>query len=293
MDEKEYVKMNNLEILSSIIDKIKKHRYQYESSEEAVRNQIVNPILRILGWDPENPEEVQHNVSIEEGIPDYTLFKNQKKILFVEAKKLGLEIKEKEFRQLGRYSYDAGTKYGVLTNGAVWILHRSFEEGKSVNERVVWKVDLENDNIPSVFRKLSTISKDNVEQIETLVEKSQIIEKIWISLLEKPEELIKGLIPVLKTHIGKEYSSFQFNEAEIEDFLTEKIKEITPEITQDIPIDTGIEIPPPIYHVNETQGKSPSKKPKRMRLAGEVFAVEKANELLLNRNNYQMDYGSL
>jgi len=79
--------MNNLnETLASITEKIKKFRSLYEQNEMAVRDQIVNPILRDLGWNPENPEEVQPNVSTEEGIPDYSLIKNGKKILFVEAK---------------------------------------------------------------------------------------------------------------------------------------------------------------------------------------------------------------
>jgi len=98
--------MNNLnEALTSIIEKIKKFRSLYEQNEMAVRDQIVNPILRNLGWDPENPEEVLPNVSTEEGIPDYSLMKNGKKILFVEAKKLNVDIEQREvIRQLAKYS---------------------------------------------------------------------------------------------------------------------------------------------------------------------------------------------
>jgi predicted type IV restriction endonuclease len=55
--------MNNLnEVLTPIIEKIKKFRPLYEQNEMAVREQIVNPILRGLGWNPENPEEVQPNM---------------------------------------------------------------------------------------------------------------------------------------------------------------------------------------------------------------------------------------
>ncbi|PKL57537.1 MAG: restriction endonuclease, partial [Methanomicrobiales archaeon HGW-Methanomicrobiales-5] len=48
----------------------------YERNEQAVRDQIINPLLRNLGWDIENPEDVQPNVSIDEGIPDYSLLRN-------------------------------------------------------------------------------------------------------------------------------------------------------------------------------------------------------------------------
>jgi predicted type IV restriction endonuclease len=42
--------MNNLnEALTPIVEKIKKFRSLYEQNEMAVRDQIVNPILRSLG----------------------------------------------------------------------------------------------------------------------------------------------------------------------------------------------------------------------------------------------------
>ncbi|MEM4066994.1 MAG: type I restriction enzyme HsdR N-terminal domain-containing protein, partial [Candidatus Micrarchaeaceae archaeon] len=180
--------MNNQnETLASIVEKIKKFRSLYEQNEMAVRDQIVNPILRNLGWNPENPEEVLPNVSTEEGVPDYSLIKNGKKILFVEAKKLSVDIGQKEvIRQLAKYSFSEGTKYGVLTNGAVWILIRSFEEGTPLSERIVWKVDLENEELPAVLKKIVVISKTNIEDIEVLVKKAQILDEIWQSLLDKP-----------------------------------------------------------------------------------------------------------
>jgi len=94
--------MNGLnETLTSIVEKIKKFRSLYEQNEMAVRDQIVNPILRSLGWDPEDPEEVQPNVSTEEGVPDYSLIKNGRKILFIETKKLSVDIEQEEvIRQL-------------------------------------------------------------------------------------------------------------------------------------------------------------------------------------------------
>lgn len=79
--------MNNLnEVLQAVTEKVKKFRSLYEQNEMAVRDQIINPILRNLGWDPENPEEVQPNISTEEGVPDYSLMMNGKRMLFVEAK---------------------------------------------------------------------------------------------------------------------------------------------------------------------------------------------------------------
>jgi len=277
--------MNNLnEALTPIVEKIKKFRSLYEQNEMAVREQIVNPILRSLGWNPENPEEVQPNVSTEEGVPDYSLMKNRKKILFVEAKKLSVDIEQREvIRQLAKYSFSEGTKYGVLTNGAVWVLIRSFEEGTTLTERIVWKTDLENEELPAVIRKITTISKTNIEHIEILVKKVQILDEIWQSLLEEPEEMIKGLMPVVKSIITQGYPDYKFEDTEIEDLLKERVKEIiSGPSEEETPSETPIE---PISWRGES--------PRKMKLKGEVFELRNSFEILVNTANWLIKNGKL
>jgi hypothetical protein len=277
--------MNSLsEALAPIIEKIKKFRSLYEQNEMAVRDQIVNPILRSLGWNPENPEEVQPNVSTEEGVPDYSLIKNGKKILFVEAKKMNVDIEQTEvIRQLAKYSFSEGTKYGVLTNGAVWILIRSFEEGTTLTERIVWKADLENEELPAVIRKITTISKANIEHIEILVKKVQILDEIWQSLLEEPEEMIKGLMPVVKSIITQGYPGYQFEDTEIEDLLKERVREIISGPSgEEAPSETPIE---PISWRGES--------PRKMKLKGDVFELRNSYEILVNTANWLIKNGKL
>ncbi|MDO9529172.1 MAG: type I restriction enzyme HsdR N-terminal domain-containing protein [Syntrophales bacterium] len=277
--------MNNLnEALVPIVEKIKKFRSLYEQNEMAVRDQIINPILRNLGWDPENPEEVQPNVSTEEGVPDYSLIKNGKKILFVEAKKLDVDIEQKEVvRQLAKYSFGEGTKYGVLTNGAIWVLIRSFEEGTTLTERIIWKTDIENEELPAVLRKISTISKTNIEYIEVLVKKSQILDEIWQSLLDEPEEMIKGLMPVVKSIITQGYLDYQFEDTEIEDLLKERVKEIiSGEFGEKTSSDTSMESIP-------FRGE----RPRKMKLKGEVFELRNSYEILVTTANWLVKNGKL
>ncbi len=275
--------MNNLTgTLPLVVEKLKKYRSLYEQNEQAVRDQIVNPILKTLGWNPENPEEVQPDSSTEEGIPDYTLIKDGKKILFIEAKRLSVDIEQREIiRQLARYCFSEGTKYGILTNGGVWILMRSFEEGTPLSERIVWKVDLEDEELTSVIRRLTTISKTNIENIELLVKKIQILDEIWQSLLEEPEEMIKGLIPVVRSIIVQGYPGYQFEDTEIEDLLKERLKEIILGISEEIPYETSIE---PI------SGKDSLRK---MKLKGEVFEFRYYYEILVNTANWLIKNGKL
>ncbi len=99
---------SNLEILQRTIEEVKKklgaHRELYEGNEQAVRSQIVEPILRSLGWDPQNPSEVRPEVSNEEGRADYILFQEGREVLPIEVKKAGVDIRNQErLRQLAKY----------------------------------------------------------------------------------------------------------------------------------------------------------------------------------------------
>ena len=39
-------------------------------------------------------------------------------------------------------------------------------------ERIVWKIDVENDEMTAIVRKLNTISKENIIDIENLIKSS-------------------------------------------------------------------------------------------------------------------------
>lgn len=272
--------MANLkETLETVLEKVKKYRDLYEKSEESVRYQIINPILKCLGWNPENPDEVRPNISSEEGVPDYSLLKNEKKVLFIEAKKLLVDVEEKEIiRKLGQYCFGEGMKYGVLSNGVIWILFRAFQEGTTMAERLVWKVDLENDDMTASIRRLTTISKDNIENIETFIEKLRILDEIWQSLLEEPREIIDGLIPVFEKLIKEGYPGYEFVSLEIEDFIKERVRELISPSTE-----TEGPLPPPEGGVRAG----------RMKIGKDIFEIRNSYEILITTANWLIKQGKL
>jgi len=276
--------MDNLkERIETVLERLKKHRSLYEKSEESVRYQIINPILRDMGWDPENPEEVQPNISSEEGIPDYSLLKDGRKVLFIEAKNLSVDIEQKEvIRKLASYCFGEGMKYGVLTNGSTWLLFRAFQEGTTIAERIVWKTDVENDDPTAIVRRLNTISKGNIENIEVLIKKLQILDEIWQSLLDEPKEMIKGLIPVFEGLINEGYPDYEFETSDIEDFIKERVREL---------------ISPPTQIVSELSIEHESvrftERPRKMRIERDVFEIRNSYEILINTANWLIKKGQL
>lgn len=277
--------MDNLkENLEAIREKIKKHHDLYSSSEESVRYQIVNPILRSLGWDPENPELVLPNISTEEGIPDYTLIKNGKNVLFIEAKKLSVDLEDKGvIKQLAKYCFGEGMKYGLLTNGALWTLFLAFQESTTMAERTIWKIDLENDELVAIIRRFNIISRDNIEKVEELTKKLQILDEIWQSSLDQPKEIISGLVPVFKKLILEGYPDYKYEDQEIEDFMIEKIKDI---------LSTKEE--PPIS-AREPEGTIPGmpSQIRKMKIGDNNFDIRFSNDILVNTAEWLIRQGKL
>jgi hypothetical protein len=274
-----------LEILEFIRQRIKDNRALYEQNEAAVSMQIVTPILRGLAWNVEDPDEVRPNVSTEEGRPDYTLIHDGKKRLFVEVKKLSVHVEKPEpMRQLSKYAFAEGIKYGLLTNGTLWVLVRSFEEGTTLSERIVWRADIEAEEPQKAAKKLLTVSKANVGQIEDLVRKAQILDEVWHSLCDEPSELVQALIPVYETLLASGYPQYHFDRLEIEEHISERIREITSGPSEPVPGPTP---------VSESESRPSAGRSSTMTLQGEAFDVHWAYDLLVNTANWLIKKGKL
>ena len=121
------------------------HRKLYERNEEAVKQHLIGEIMGALGWDWNNPEEVRPEERTEDGRADYALLLNGEIVAFLEAKNLSVNVikRDEPLRQLARYCFSRGVKYGILTNGAKWVVVKAFAERTSLRDRVLWTVDLE------------------------------------------------------------------------------------------------------------------------------------------------------
>ena len=156
--------------LSEVVLKINTHRELYMRNEEAVKQHLIGHVFRTLGWEWDNPFEVRPEEKTEDGRADYALILDGNVFAYVEAKNLGVNItkNEKPLRQLGRYCFNTGVRYGILTNGAVWIVLKAFEEGSRLSDRILLKTNLEDEPLERSTLKLSLLSKDRISKIEKL-----------------------------------------------------------------------------------------------------------------------------
>ena len=123
--------------------------------EQNTKSILISPVLRALGWEMEDLDEVQLEFkrrSMDNPV-DYALFVQRSARLFVEAKALGGNIADQRWAgQIMGYAAVAGVEWVCLTDGDSWHIY---------NSHVVVPVD------QKLFRKVR-ISEDGAAASETL-----------------------------------------------------------------------------------------------------------------------------
>ena len=104
------------------------HRDYIQGHETRTRVLLIDPLLRALGWDPENPDEVQLEYRLMAGQPDYALMKDGKPVAVIEAKKLGSSLDQRSPGQVIKYTAGQNFSHGQMvafTNGVLWVFFRA------------------------------------------------------------------------------------------------------------------------------------------------------------------------
>lgn len=101
------------------------NRRTWEASERATEGQLIDPVLRLLGWDPTNADDVGLQVKCSSGTADYVLRVDKKPIAVLEAKKLGTRIDTDVRWQASGYAEALSAPLLILTNGDRWEIYDS------------------------------------------------------------------------------------------------------------------------------------------------------------------------
>jgi len=161
--------------IKKIRKKLREHRTLYMANEEAVKQHLILPTLSALGWKVDDPKEVRPEEKTEEGRADYALIKDGRIVAFLEAKNLSVNP-VKAVTQLAKYCFDRGVEVGIVSNGRFWIIVKAFEPGKDIRDRIVTRVDVEEEPLDRIILKLSCISKEKIERILEMCEALNKIE---------------------------------------------------------------------------------------------------------------------
>ena len=219
--------MNNLtKILEETLDRIVDYRTNYTSNEQAVRTQLIEPVLNGLGWRTADPKFVKPNAPDEDGkIPDYTLIKAEKTTLIVEAKNLSVDLQNKKIiDQLAHYCFNRGIDFGILSNGIKWLLFKTFE--KNPTDRIIWEVDLEKDKINFVSKSLMSFAYNNIDVLDTLLKKSKLLDTAWKSTVNNTDDITSIISEKILKKAKNIEPNFKIETTDLHSFVKNRINEL-------------------------------------------------------------------
>ena len=137
-----------IETIEQVKSRMKEHGDYLAGLEWRTRIVLIDPLLKVLGWDTANPKLVKLEHSIKDSIFDYAFCdENGEILLIVEAKKLNDPFKSLE-SQLGKYLLTTGVPYILLSNGNKWILYNMGKLG-ILEDKVEFEINLQTDSTSS------------------------------------------------------------------------------------------------------------------------------------------------
>ena len=136
-----------LKLIVTLRERIDSHQVALGGNEALTRSVLIDPLLRALGWDTEDPAHVipEYRIPSERKKPaDYALFAGSDvPVIIVEAKKLGESLSEAA-RQAVQYCTVDGYKYFAVTDGCEWTLYET-HRSVALNEKQIVRFDLRSD----------------------------------------------------------------------------------------------------------------------------------------------------
>ncbi len=189
-------------------------------------NHVIFPILKILGWNPENHNQIEEKRQIQVGTSnkeaDIILKNSSGDALIIEAKAKNHRLNDDDAAQLNSYCSIESIAYGVLTNGRTWYLIDCTER-KPVNVEAIHLESDEYSKIERVFRKF--LAFDAVEHGDYLenfaaLSRTKKLETAWADFVDSGDHSSLRKILVRSTGL----SNSKTNRGFIDEFVKRKLQ---------------------------------------------------------------------
>ena len=183
-------------------------RHDSLRSEAQVRQSIVVPILRGLGWAETNSVEFKTEFKIPngKGTVDYALCgKHEKPLIFIEAKRPG-KVDDKGKEQLLKYAADQQVPFLILTDGRIWYFYLGKTKGVTIDQ-YFYCMDFANDKenrkyakfFKKYFYKDAIISGASLKEAEQYYQSNKEkarkeIPKVWRALLKPSHVTLRNVL---------------------------------------------------------------------------------------------------
>ena len=151
-----------LELVETLRERIDEHRGALKQSEALTRYALIDPMLRELGWDTDDPALVVPEYKSGSGSADYALLENDRPLMMVEAKKLDTPLRDAVLSQGINYCLMEGTKHFTVTDGQRWEVYETHKPVPIDDKRIV-AFDLKSQSPAEVCLKALALWRPSVE----------------------------------------------------------------------------------------------------------------------------------
>jgi hypothetical protein len=189
-----------------LVNKKNDLRYGRFTSEAAVSQGIILPILNEIGWPVFDTHVVWPEYTAGGGRVDYALCNPpDRPVIFVEVKRVGQA--EGADRQLFEYAFHQGVPMAVLTDGQEWHFYLPAEQGQ-YQDRRVYKLDLIERDLDECVKRLKRYldykevasgaaldaAKADYRDINRDRQISNALPIAWQQLIEQPDDLLSEFL---------------------------------------------------------------------------------------------------
>ena len=161
-----------------------------EGNEAGTRQVLIDPLLRVLGWEVADPTQVRLEFGITKfgggkKFADYALLRNDEPVAVVEAKRLRAKNLDAAIGAAMVEAVERGIKYILVTDGDQWRIYDVFKaagiEGSlitkfsvvsdplsvsAVNALVIWRPNIANRHGPTLPDRLLFFKDDNPDPLD-------------------------------------------------------------------------------------------------------------------------------
>lgn len=209
-------------------------------TEEGTKNALVMPFIRILGYDPFNPNEVNPEYVADVGVKkgekiDYAIMKDNKPVILIECKTVNTDLNKEHASQLFRYFTVTNTpaRVGILTNGIIYHFFTDLDERNKMDKKPFLEINLLDIKEP-LIAELKKFSKQHLdlEQLESnatqLKYTREIIQKLDSEFSNPSDEFVEFFARQVypKKYMAKTKEKFKkITKESLDQFLSDKINE--------------------------------------------------------------------
>lgn len=167
-------------------------------SEEATKNTLIMPFIKMLGYDPFNLNEVIPEFSASVGEykdsrVDYAIMSEGKPIMIIECKAFGEELNSKKCSQLNHYFTGCDdARVAILTDGNRYLFFSDLEKPNKMDSKPYMELLVEKPDT-SLLPELKKLSKENFNiedavSSASLLKYSREFKRIMAEQLESPDD---------------------------------------------------------------------------------------------------------